>query len=264
MPPVLQRFRAGQAITSLKAATLNALVDAANRVNNLRFGRGFTESRVGTEWIVNLRQEEQRKTRKVGVGTPPLTVLITAKPTLTDTRLKVRAVKYTGPDAAQTDGETDPYAFDGEAFDALPYFGFFVRDYDGLEHAAMEGETEPGPPDLRDHYLECKQQGDVWVVERPPPSDAGIAFGYVLALNTTGEHAGTLTVRFLKLTADGFVTDRDEYVLPWPKLFLQDYEQLRSPTNVISLQNIGGNWYAMQTLRWDLRPPAQTSRRVIC
>lgn len=258
MPPVLQRFRAGQAITSLKAATLNALVDAANRVNNLRFGRGFTESRVGTEWIVNLRQEEQRKTRKGGAGTPSITVLITVKPTLTDTRLKVRAVKYTAEDAAQTDGETDPYAFDGEAFNALPYFGFFARDYGGLEHAAMDGEEEPGPPDLLDHYLECKQQGDVWVVERPP---AIIRYAVVIA--TAGTNA--VVVQPFRLNGTAFANDGDrETVLVWPGLKSSDFTQVLNRFDiVVMLARVGKDWYAMQTLKWQLSAPT-TARRVNC
>lgn len=85
------------------------------------------------------------------------TVLLTAKPTDTDTSLTVRKVNYT---------ETDPpvegqYEWDGEDFEAFAYFGAEIKDY-------IDSFSQPGGvPTLADTYLQAFKQQGIWIVELP-------------------------------------------------------------------------------------------------
>ena len=264
--PVPARLR------DISARDYNQMVRACNRMNRLRVRPPLelTNLQVGTE--IGLEKSIERRLKAVAKASESKTVLIVRKPmddhpdsdnpgtTIeADRILRVRAVKYTGKKASLPT-EPAPYAFDGDAFDALPYFGNYAIDYEGLEDAG--GDV----PALSDTFLECTQREDVWILQ-PPEKATLIRFARVVnAPSIAPELAATMIdVYFLKLKDGAFVTDGGlTAVMVWPKLSPSDYQQLATPSAVIAVVKVGKDYYAMQTLKWSLTAPAQTTRRVNC
>lgn len=251
----LPDIRPGKSLLGIPASEWQTLIRDVRALRNLSAGPGIKVIKNDAGYVISALPQANGGGAAADVAVAIKTVLIMGEISDDATGITVQEIAYKDdppePPTSITPGMTpDYYKTVGEEFKAYPYLGKRAADYSAFVSRSSDAIY---PFDVR------LIATDTWMLERPAAA-SGVRIAKVKMIGDTPlQDPNFVRVQPIKTTFanDGTRVEQndgpEEIVLTWPMLNRLDWQAL--DTFPILLVASGGNWFATQTVPWDLAEP---------